>query len=162
MKKGILAILSALFVVASFTAPALAVKFQEGPSFTDLLGGYTVNLNADASGLGNTDLVGTIVFSGTVQYTCQNNGGNTAPGQPLQITQPFSQSVKPEPKNGRAVLDLTASFTPPATQPGKDIGCPSGKWTGINPVVIGDVSATGTITWGGQQLFQQTISPVTP
>jgi len=70
--------------------------------------------------------------------------------------------VKPNPKDGRAVIDLTASLTIPATVPGKDIGCPSGNWTGINPVVIGNVSATGTITWGSQQLFQQTISPVTP
>jgi hypothetical protein len=163
MKKGILAILSTLFVVASFTAPALAsFNFQGSPSFTNLAGdGYDVNLHAEATGLGNTDMVGSIVFSGTVQYTCQNNGGNTAPGQPLQITtQPVTKSVG-EPKNGNAVLDLTASFVPPATVPGKDIGCPSGKWTGINPVVIGPVSATGTITWGGETKFGPTTITVT-
>lgn|SRR5665811_827554 len=163
MKKRILAILSALFVVASFTAPALAaVTFHKGPSFTDLGGDYTVNLYADASGLGNTNLVGTIDFSGTVQYTCQNKGGNIAPGQPFVYLQPaVTQSVSPD-KSGRAVVDLTASFSPPSTVSGTTAGCPNGKWIGINPVVIGPVSATGTITRGNQQLFQQIISPVTP
>ena len=80
----------------------------------------------------------------------------------LQIDQQVSQSARANPKNGRATIDLTASFTPPATVPGDQIGCPNGRWTGINPVVISPVSATGTITWQGQQLFQQTISPVTP
>jgi hypothetical protein len=133
-------------------------------SFTDLGGGYTVNLSGDASGLGTTDLVGTIVFSGDVQYTCQNKGGSTAPGQPLHITQPFSQSARTNPKNGRATINLTASFSPPATVPGDEIGCPNGNWKGINPVVVGPVSATGTLTAGsgGPTLFQQTISDVTP
>ena len=149
---------SALAATAAFAAPT----FKVGPSFTDQGGGFTVNLSAEASGLGNADLTGTIAFSGTVQYTCQNKGGATAPGQPLQVNQQVSQSARANPKNGRATIDLTASFTPPATVPGNQIGCPNGNWTGINPVVIGPVSATGTITWQGQTLFQATISPVTP
>jgi hypothetical protein len=156
-----LALVGSVAAVTATTAFA-AVTFHSGPTFTDLGGGYRVNLSADASGLGSTNLTGTIVFSATVQYTCQNKGGGTAPGQPLQINQQSSQTVKPNPKDGRAVINLTASLTIPATVPGNEIGCPNGNWTGINPVVQGSVSATGTITWGGSQLFQQTISPVTP
>jgi hypothetical protein len=163
MKRLGVFVLSLLVVSAiAATSAFAAVTFHQGPTFTDQGGGFTVRLFAEASGLGNADLTGTIAFSGTVQYTCQNRGGNTAPGQPLQIDQEVSQSARANPKNGRATIDLTASFTPPATVPGDEIGCPNGRWTGINPVVLGPVSATGTITWMGQELFEQTISPVTP
>ena len=163
MKRLCILVLS-LLVASGFAATSAfaAPTFHQGPSFTDQGGGFTVNLFAEASGLGNADLTGTIDFSGTVQYTCQNRGGGTAPGQPLQLNQQASQSARANPKNGRATIDLTASFSPPATVPGNLIGCPNGNWRGVNPVVIGPVSATGTITWQGQQLFQQTISPVTP
>jgi hypothetical protein len=162
MRKLLLAVaLVGAVAAATATAAFASVTFHAGPTFTDLGGGYTVNLYADASGLGSTNLTGTIVFSANVQYTCQNKGGGTAPGQPLHLNEQSSQTRKPNPKDGRAVIDLTASLTIPATVPGNEIGCPNGNWTGINPVVIGDVSATGTITWGTAQLFQQTISPVT-
>ena len=162
MKRLCILVLS-LLVASGFAATSAfaAPTFHQGPSFTDQGGGFTVNLFAEASGLGNADLAGTIAFSGTVQYTCQNKGGNTAPGQPLQIDQQVSQSARANPKNGRATIDLTASFSPPATVPGDLIGCPNGNWRGINPVVLGDVSATGTITWQGQVLFQDTIEDVT-
>jgi hypothetical protein len=155
----VLSLLVASGLVA--TSAFAAITFHQGPTFTDQGGGFTVRLSAEASGLGNADLTGTIAFSGTVQYTCQNKGGSTAPGQPLQIDQQVSQSARANPKNGRATIDLTASFTPPATVPGDEVGCPNGNWRGINPVVLGPVSATGTITWQGQVLFTQTISPVT-
>jgi hypothetical protein len=163
MKRLGILVLSLLvaFGVAATSAFA-AVTFHQGPTFTDQGGGFTVRLFAEASGLGNADLTGTIAFSGLVQYTCRNKGGNTAPGQPLQFDQQVSQSARANPKNGRATIDLTASYTPPAEVDGDLIGCPNGNWKGVNPVVIGPVSATGTITWQGQQLFQQTISPVTP
>ena len=160
--RRILFALVGVLATAAIAAPAASAATLHSASFTDLGGGYTVNLSGDASGLGNADLTGTIVFSGDVQYTCQNKGGATAPGQPVHITEPFSQSARENPKNGRAIINLTASFVPPATMPGKDIGCPNGNWTGINPVVLGPVSATGTLTWSGTTLFQQTISNVTP
>ena len=160
-KLGILgAALAALALGAS--SVFAAITFHQGPTFTDQGGGYTVRLFAEASGLGNADLTGTVTFSADVQYTCRNKGGNTAPGQPLHIEQQASQSARANPKNGRATIDLTASLTVPATVPGNQIGCPNGNWTGINPVVIGSVSATGTITWQGQVLFSQTIASVTP
>jgi hypothetical protein len=162
LKRLIILVLSLLVVSGLAASSAVAdVVFKQGPSFTDQ-GGFTVNLFAEASGLGNSDLTGTIAFSGDVQYTCQNKGGATAPGQPLHVDQQFSQTARANPKNGRATIDLTATFTPPATVPGDEIGCPNGNWKGINPVVVGPVSATGTITHAGETLFQQTISPVTP
>jgi hypothetical protein len=160
-RLGILVV--SLLVVFGLAATSASADptFKQGPSFTDQPG-LTVNLFAEASGLGNADLIGTVAFSGDVQYTCQNKGGATAPGQPLHIDQQVSQSARANPKNGRATIDLTATFAPPATVPGDEIGCPNGNWRGINPVVVGPVSATGTITWQSQTLFTDTISPVTP
>ena len=92
-KLGILAsVVTALALGASSVFGA--ITFHQGPSFTDEGGGYTVNLFAEASGLGNTDLTGTVTFSADVQYTCRNKGGNTAPGQPLHIDQQFSQNAR--------------------------------------------------------------------
>jgi hypothetical protein len=155
MKRRILFFVAAAIAALTVTGVALAaVTFHSGPTFTTTgLPGYTANLSANASGLGKTSITGTIEFSGTVQYTCQNKGGNIAPGQPFVFAQPpASQTVAPD-KNGRATIDLTVSFSPPATQPGSAVGCPSGNWTGINPVIIGPVTATATITWSGQTLY---------
>lgn len=140
-------------VIAIPTAVA-AVTFHSGPTFTtNGLPGYTANLSANASGLGNTSITGSIAFSGTVQYTCQNKGGNIAPGQPFVFDQPpVSQTVAPD-KNGRATIDLTVTFSPPSTLPGAEVGCPNGNWTGINPVILGPVTATATITWSGLTLY---------
>jgi hypothetical protein len=108
MRKLLLAVALVWAVAAVTATAALAdVTFHAGPSFTDLGGGYTVNLYADVSGLDGTDLVGTIAWSGDVQYTCQNKGGGTAPGQPLHVSTQSSKPVKPNAKNGRAVLDFT-------------------------------------------------------
>jgi hypothetical protein len=157
MKRRILLLVVAAIAALTVTGVALAaVTFHSGPTFTTIDGsnnGYTANLSADASGLGQSSITGSIAFSGTVQYTCQNNGGNIAPGQPFVFAQPpATQTVAPD-KNGRAIIDLTVSFSAPPTQPGKDVGCPSGKWTGINPVIIGPVTATAEITFKGQTLY---------
>jgi len=55
MRKLLLAVALAGAVAAATATTAFAgVTFHAGPSFTDLGGGYTVNLFADASGLGKT------------------------------------------------------------------------------------------------------------
>lgn len=151
--KRLITVLVGLLVLVGLTATsAWAITFHQDPSFTDE-GGFTARLSAEASGLGNADLRATIDFDADVQYTCQNKGGNTAPGQPVHIDQQATQDARANPKNGRATIDLTASLTVPATVPGNQIGCPNGKWTGINPVVIGNVTATGEITWGDESIF---------
>jgi hypothetical protein len=165
VRKLSIAIAAVTMLALTASVALAAITFHQGPSFTDQ-GGYTARLFAEASGLGNQDLHGRIVFSGVVQYTCQNKGGNTAPGQPLQVQSQADQQSKAETKNGRATIDLTASFTPPATVPGNLIGCPNGNWTGINPVVLGPVSATGTIRHGnpntGTLIFSGHIPSLTP
>jgi hypothetical protein len=157
MKRRILFFVAAVAAALTVTGVALAaVTFHSGPTFTTIDGsnnGYAANLYANASGLGQTSITGSITFSGRVQYTCQNGGGNIAPGQPFVYNQPpASQTVAPD-KNGRATIDLTVSFSPAATLPGNQVGCPNGNWTGINPVVLGPVTATATITWNGQTLY---------
>jgi hypothetical protein len=161
VRKLSIAIAAVTTLALTASVALAAITFHQGPSFTDEGGGYTARLFAEASGLGNQDLHGRIAFSGVVQYTCQNKGGNTAPGQPLQVQSQADQQAKAETKNGRATIDLTASFTPPATVPGNLIGCPNGNWTGINPVVLGPVSATGTIRHGNPNTGTLIYGPVT-
>ncbi|MBA3687759.1 MAG: hypothetical protein H0W81_02810 [Chloroflexi bacterium] len=92
-------------------------------------------------------------------YTCQNPGGNVAPGQKgVPVTSEGSQQLSTT-KNGRATLNVTAGpLVPDETVGGKTAGCPNGKWTGINPVLNGPISATLTIVQGGHVIYTETIS----
>ena len=85
-----------------------------------------------------------------------NKGGNTAPGQ-NQVTTvgaPGTQELRSTDKNGRSDLSVTAFPGSPATTiSGNAAGCPNGNWTGVNPVATGPVTATLTITQGGQTVY---------
>jgi hypothetical protein len=61
--------------------------------------------------------------------------------------------------NGRSFVDLTATLQVPQTVDGKEVGCPNGNWTGVNPVLRSGVTATASITFGGATVFgPQTIA----
>jgi hypothetical protein len=149
-----------VFFVGLFVATAFAaITWHSGPLFVSN-GDGTFTLTGDGSGQGNTRLVATIVISGTVRYTCENNGGNQAPGQnPVPATTSGSQDVRPTGHNGRSIVDLTVGpLTVAPTIGGKAAGCPNNSWKGVDPVQEGPVTATATITFGGTQIFSQTIS----
>ncbi len=99
---------------------------------------------------------------GTVTYTCQNQGGNSSPGQnPVDATTTFDQGLGNSDHNGRGSLDVTAAVTASATVGGKVAGCPNGHWTGVNPqpfpVPISSVDVT--ITQGNNTIFTATYTP---
>lgn len=152
--------LTALAAVALTTSLVLgAVTFHSGPDFAFNDDG-SVTVTGDLSGLGNQPATASIVQTVTAMYTCENPGGNFAPGQkPVTSTSdPVTQELSTD-KNGRAILDLTAPAIAPAeTVNGKTAGCPNGNWTGINPVVISQ-SATLTITQRGKVIYTETVSP---
>jgi hypothetical protein len=91
------------------------------------------------------DAVGT-----AVGITCTSPGGNEAPGQnPALPVNPSGNQTIHNPKNGRAVVDVTTN-TPTVTP--QQAGCPNKNWrTSISDVLF--TSYTLTISQGGVVLF---------
>jgi hypothetical protein len=149
---------SVIALTALTTTVALgAITWHSGPDFAFNEDG-SVTVTGDMSGLGNQPATATIVQSVTAFYTCQNPGGNIAPGQKgvSYTSDPVTQGLNTD-KNGRDLIDLTApAIAPDATVGGKTAGCPNGRWTGINPV-ISEQSATLTITQRGQVIYTETV-----
>jgi hypothetical protein len=153
----ILGLVVAIFAFTT-TAALAAITFHEGPLFTFNQDG-SVTVTADLSGLGNQPATATVTQNATATYTCQNPGGNVAPGQNgVPVTSSASAPVRTD-KNGRATIDLTAgALEPAATVNGRTAGCPNGKWVGINPVISGPTTATLTIVQGGDVIYTLTIT----
>src|SRR5262245_59039652 len=102
-----------LMILAVCAATALAaVTFHEGPFFeVTAVSPATWHASGDGSGFGNQPAVATITFSGTVRYTCQNNGGNQAPGRnPVPAIGSGSQDLGNADHNGRGVFDFSVTF----------------------------------------------------
>jgi hypothetical protein len=151
--------LTAALLVLSTSAVFGAVTFHDGPDFAFNDDG-SVTVTADMSGLGNQPATASIVQTVTAMYTCQNPGGNIAPGQKgvSFSSDPVTQQLNTD-KNGRDLIDLTAPAVAPAeTVNGKTAGCPNGRWTGIDPVITAQ-SATLTITQRGQVIYTATATP---
>jgi hypothetical protein len=99
MKKGILAILAALFVVASFTAPAFAANVHlkppnKNPSFTD--NGLYLSASGSLAGLGGDDILVKLSATGDATATCTNpgTGEHKPPGQnPAPVTLTDTQPI---------------------------------------------------------------------
>ncbi|HEY9245686.1 MAG TPA: hypothetical protein VIO11_02455 [Candidatus Methanoperedens sp.] len=145
MKEKILAILAALVVVASFTAPALAnnVHIKRGPSFTD--NGLTLTASGSLAGLGNTDILVILSATANPTATCSNpSGANKPPGQnPAPVTVTGSESIPASAiKNGNVAFSVTTNPPSPNPIPGAP-DCPGSSWT----ETITDMSFTSaTIT----------------
>jgi hypothetical protein len=157
-RAGIVGTLIAALAFAGISSTALAaVTWHSGPTFAlTYTNGVATGATAsgDGSGFGNQPAVATITVAATVSYTCQNQGGNTAPGRnPAGETSSGSQDLGNASHNGRGVINLSVSFTPAATVPGKAVGCPNGNWTGIDPVFNGITSATLIITQGKTTVY---------
>lgn len=91
------------------------------------------------AGLGNDDLVATVTVNGFSKYECQNQGGNTAPGQNKVLEGPATVPTYIDSsaiKNGNLSLTtnaVTLAADPTATA--TEAGCPNNNWTGVNPVL---------------------------
>lgn len=152
-------IIGAVLTMLVFTASivAAAVTWHDGPNFNLIYdGGVAIGAHADGdgSGFGNQPAVATIAVAASVSYTCQNPGGNLAPGiHPVNEVSSTSAPLANADHNGRGTFSFDATFTPAPTVSGKAIGCPNGKWTGIDPVWDGISSATLTITQGNKVIY---------
>lgn len=102
MRRTITIALGVFSLLALTTTIALAaITFHEGPTFTFNDDG-SVMVTADLSGLGNQPATATVTQSATATYTCQNPGGNVAPGQKgVPVSSSASEPISTA-KNGRA------------------------------------------------------------
>ena len=112
------------------------------PHFIGTLGfsAGSLHVTGNLAGLGNTSITVKLDAYANVTASCQNNGGNTAPGRnPLRVSTVVMTSVIPD-ANGRTAVELIAqdplsvSPLPPAPS-AKAAGCPNGNWlvTGFVP-----------------------------
>jgi hypothetical protein len=155
----VLTVLTALALTAG--SVLAAVNWKSGPtgSFPDA---FTFNITGEASGLGNKPAIAHVTVHGTVTYTCENKGGNQAPGQnPVDATSTFDQDLGNSDHNGRGVLDVTATVSAAETVSGKVAGCPNGNWMGVDPepFPVPITSVDVTITQGNQTIFSATYTP---
>jgi hypothetical protein len=148
--------------VAAFPATASAqnphFKKNGEPVCTVSQGGASASTVCTASlaGLGNGDLVINVTVSGTAVYQCQNQGGNTAPGQNKVLVGPVTAPTTipaDQIKNGTVTFTTNpAVLTAPSTVTGAEAGCPNPNWTGVNPTLT-VTNITMTIAQGGVTLF---------
>ncbi len=160
MRRALSIFLAVLALMTVTTAIALgAITFHSGPTLV-WNDDFSATATGDLSGLGNQPATATLTITSFATYTCENPGGNTAPGQKSVAVfgSPTTQSLSTD-KNGRATLNVTAAAPVPAeTVGGKAAGCPNGNWTGVDPVLTGPTTATLTITQAGKIIFQQTYT----
>ena len=156
----ILALALGLLLVTAQASLAQSPHFKKGgePVCTVSGSGATRSTTCSASlaGLGNGDLLIEVTVSGFAVYQCQNQGGNTAPGQNKVLVGPVTEpTVIPgdQIKNGNVSFTTDAAvLTAPATVTGAEAGCPNPNWTGVNPTLTTtDISMT--ISQGGVLLF---------
>ena len=167
-KIGILAVLS-LMALAIAAVPALAAKpttptsgvhFAQGGEPVCTVTGTTVDCSAVLEGLGQGDIVSSTTVSGFAVYTCQNKGGQQAPGQNKVLEGPTTTPVTlpaGEIKNGKATIPGTSTLTAADTVSGAAAGCPNGNWTGVNPQIT-ITSVQFSASQGGVLLFSSTAT----
>ncbi len=145
MKRHVLIALTVLVAVGMTATAALASSphFKKGGEPKCTISGTatskTVVCTGTLAGLGGEDLRITTTVSGFALYECQNNGGNTAPGQNRVLEGP---STVPTDIDSSAIKNGNLTFTTnpnilsaSPTVSGAAAGCPSAQWTGVNPTL---------------------------
>lgn len=164
----VLTVLAAPAWSAPPTGPTSGVHFTQGgdPACT-LNADGTVDCEAELAGLGQGDIVVTATVQALATYTCENRGGNQAPGQ-NKVAGPVVGSGEPtvipsdQIDNGRAVVgDEAGPATVAETVSGRTAGCPNGNWTGVDPQIVGYV-VTFSASQGGTLLFCREGSTTQP
>jgi hypothetical protein len=112
--------------------PVCTVTFTSGST-------ASTTCTGTLAGLGNADVVTVLSVKGSAVYQCQNQGGNTAPGQNKVLVGPATSDTTfpaSEIKNGNLTFTTNpAVLTAPTTATAAQAGCPNSNWTGVNPVL---------------------------
>lgn len=160
MRRALVSLAVVVFVAGLTAMAALAaVTWHSGPTLVENGSGAsaTFSSSGDGSGFGNQPASAQIVLAGNAQYTCQNGGGNVAPGaNPVPaVTQGSTPVQLSADHNGRGTYSLgpVGPLAPPATVSGKTAGCPNNNWQGVNGQLCGPATATLTITQAGKQIY---------
>lgn len=144
--RRLLAVLATTLLVVLVTAPAgtaASPHFKRGgsPTCTVTLTGSTssTTCRATLAGLGNEDMHIETTVAGAAVYQCQNNGGNTAPGQNKVLVGPATTPTDIDSsaiKNGNLTFTTNpAVLSAPSTVSAAAAGCPSANWAGVNPTL---------------------------
>ena len=158
-------VLTAFGITAS-TTMAANPHFKRGGSPVCTITGTGTNststvCSATLAGLGQETLVINVTVSGSAVYQCQNNCGQTAPGQNRVLVGPVTAPTTipaDQIKNGNVSFTTNpAVLTAPETVSGAAAGCPNPNWTGVNPLLT-ETNITMTISQGGTLLFTCTAS----
>jgi len=153
-KLGIVAAVVATLAITTSVALA-AITWHSGPTL-NWNGDGSATATGNLSGLGNTPATAYLTITSSFRYTCQNKGGNVAPGQNsvTVVGAPGVQEFDGTDKNGRSSLSVTAYPGTPASQiSGTAAGCPNGNWTGVNPVATSAATAHLEIWQGGTLIY---------
>ncbi len=143
-----------MFMAAPANAASPHFKRNGSPTCTISGSGSSLSTTCTASlaGLGNGDLDITVTTAGSAVYQCQNNGGNTAPGQNRVLVGPVTEPTHIDAgqiKNGTVTFATNpVVLSAPTTVSGADAGCPNPNWTGVNPQLT-LTSITMDISQGG-------------
>ncbi|WP_285249770.1 hypothetical protein [Pseudarthrobacter sp. fls2-241-R2A-168] len=130
-----------VFTAGLSAAQAASPHFKRGgePVCTISQSGSTSSTTCRTvlSGLGNEDLKATLTVGGFAVYTCENNGGQQAPGQNKVLEGPATAPTFIDSgaiKNGNLTLVTNPTvLTAPATVTGAQAGCPNNNWKGVSP-----------------------------
>ena len=138
MRKALIALMAALFVLAIGTQGALAASphFVNGPNYTVT----TTELTASgkAAGLGNLPTQAFLTADQIdVYFHCVNKGGNFAPGHPASVSPAAGPVENITPHNGQ----ITFSVSLAAPVPSASDECPNGNWR----VIVDEVDYLGVV-----------------
>jgi hypothetical protein len=152
----VVALTAAVAFAAKPTAPTSGVHFTNGGEPVCTITGATVDCSAELAGLGQGDILSETTVSGFAVYTCQNQGGQQAPGQNRVLEGPTTTPVlidADEIKNGRVTVPGTSTLEADETVSGREAGCPNNKtWIGVNPQIT-VTSVLFEASQGGVLLF---------
>jgi len=154
MKNTIRFILTTLVIVTlgSISAFANNVHLIRDVDVTD--GGTFAQACSKVAGLGNGDIIITLVGSATIRSTCVNPAGNIAPGQANKVVTGSIRIRAAEIKNGSVAFCVRTAD--PACQTARSCGCPNNNWD----ATIVDVefnSLVLTVEQGGSIVLQVTV-----
>jgi hypothetical protein len=167
MRRIFIGLIVLVVAVAMSATAALAASphFKKGGTPTCTFSGTTsipVTCTGTLAGLGNEDLNLHLSVSGFALYQCQNQGGNTAPGQNRVLTGPAeSDTAIPAEaiKNGNLTFTTNpATLSAAPTVSGATAGCPNPNWTGVNPTLTLTSITLGIFQPVTTQIFNCTAS----